>query len=111
MLGRTKAKCSSDYAQLLGWGGGVARQGAFSNSFCALRCNASFLVMLPFDFWRNSDLFEKKNIFLAQKLTKLEQFQPNGAPAHSLNACKAPRPVKSQTVKVDPPPSVIFDMF
>ena len=45
---------------------------------------------------------KKKNIFLAQKLTKLEQFQPNGAPAHSLNACKAPRPEKSQTVKVDP---------
>ena len=51
-------------------------------------------------------------IFLAQKLTKLEQFQPNGAPAHSLNACKAPRPVKSQRVKVDPPsPPVIFYMF
>ena len=74
MLGRTKAKRSFDYAQLLGWGGGVARQCAFSNSFCALRCNASFLVMLPFDFWRNSDLFEKKNTFLAQKLSDFEHF-------------------------------------
>ena len=71
MLGRTKAKRSSDYAQLLGWGGGVARQGAFSNSFCALRCNASFLVMLPFDFWRNSDLFEKKEHFSSSKTDKV----------------------------------------
>ena len=80
MLGSTKAKRSFNYAHLLGWGGGVARQGAFSNSFCALRCNASFLVMLPIDFWRNSDLFEKKNIFLAQRLTKLEQLEKIGNP-------------------------------
>ena len=53
------------------WGGGVARQGAFSNSFCALRCNASFLVMLPFDFWRNSDLFEKKEHFSSSKTDKV----------------------------------------
>ena len=73
MLGRTKAKRSFYYAQLLGWGGGggVARQGAFSNSFCALRCNASFLVMLPFDFWRNSDLFEKKEHFFSSKTDKV----------------------------------------
>ena len=72
MLGRTKAKRSSDYAQVWGWGGGgVAGQGAFSNSFCALRCNASFLVMLPFDFWRNSDLFEKKEHFSSSKTDKV----------------------------------------
>ena len=28
--------------------------------------------MVPIEFWRNSDLFKKKNIFLAQKLAKLE---------------------------------------
>ena len=49
----------------------MARQGAFSNSFCALRCNASFLVMLPFDFWRNSDLFEKKEHFSSSKTDKV----------------------------------------
>ena len=71
MLGSTKAKRSFNYAHLLGWGGGVARQGAFSNSFCALRCNASFLVMLPMDFWRNSDLFEKKEHFSSSKTDKV----------------------------------------
>ena len=71
MLRRTKAKRSFYYAQLLGWGGGEAGQGAFSNSFCALRCNASFLVMLPFDFWRNSDLFEKKEHFSSSKTDKV----------------------------------------
>ena len=44
-------------------GGGVARQDAFFNSFCALRCNGSLLVMLPIDFWRNFDLFEEKKTF------------------------------------------------
>ena len=72
MLGRTKAKRSSNYAHSLGLGGGgVARQGAFSNSFRAFRCNASFLVMLPIDFWRNSDLFEKKEHFSSSKTDKV----------------------------------------
>ena len=33
--------------------------------------------MVPINFWRNSDLFKKKNIFLAQKLTILELFKEN----------------------------------
>ena len=38
------------------------------------RCRTSPLIMVPINFWRNSDPFKKKNIFLAQKLTKLEHF-------------------------------------
>ena len=34
-------------------------------------CPISTLMMVPINFWHNSDLL-KKNIFLAQKLTKLE---------------------------------------
>ena len=37
-------------------------------------CRTSTLIMVPINFWRNSDLFKKKNIFLAQKLTELEHF-------------------------------------
>ena len=41
------------------------------------RCRISTLIMVPINFWRNSDLFKKKNIFLAQKLIKLEHFKEN----------------------------------
>ena len=35
-------------------------------------CRISTLIMIPISFWPNSDLFKtKKNIFLAQKLTKV----------------------------------------
>ena len=40
-------------------------------------CRISTLIMVPINFWRNSDLFKKKNIFLAQKLTILELFKEN----------------------------------
>ena len=39
------------------------------------RCRISTLIMVPISFWRNSDLFKKKIVFLAQKLTKLEHFK------------------------------------
>ena len=35
------------------------------------------LITYPINFWQNSDLF-KKNIFLAPKLTELEQFKDKG---------------------------------
>ena len=41
---------------------------------CARGFRTSTLRMVQMDFWRNSDLFKKKNIFLAQKLTKSEHF-------------------------------------
>ena len=40
-------------------------------------CRISTLIMKPINFWRNSDLLKKKNIFLAQKLTKLEHCKEN----------------------------------
>ena len=40
----------------------------------AHRYRTSTLIMVPINFWRNSDQFKKKNIFLAQKLTVLEHF-------------------------------------
>ena len=40
-------------------------------------CRISTLIMVPINFWRNSDLFKKKNIFQAQKLAKLEHFKGN----------------------------------
>ena len=43
----------------------------------AIGCRISTLIMVPINFWRNSDLFKKKNVFLAQKLTKLEHFKEN----------------------------------
>ena len=36
-------------------------------------CGISTLIMVPINFWRNTDLF-KKSVFLAQKLIKLEHF-------------------------------------
>ena len=39
----------------------------------AWRCRTSTLIMVPINFWRNSDTFKKKH-FLAQKLNKLEHF-------------------------------------
>ena len=39
----------------------------------AHRCRTSTLIMIPINFWRNSDHLKKKNIFLAQKLTVLLQ--------------------------------------
>ena len=40
-------------------------------------CRISTLIMVPINFWRNSDLFKKKIVFLAQKLTKLDHFKEN----------------------------------
>ena len=44
---------------------------------CGCVCSNSTLIMVPINFWRNSDLFKKKNIFQAQKLAKLEHFKGN----------------------------------
>ena len=41
---------------------------------CAWRCRTSTLIMVPINFWRNSDPFKKKSILITQKLTKLEHF-------------------------------------
>ena len=38
-------------------------------------CHISTIIMVPINFWQNSDLFEKKNVFLAQKLPKLDHFK------------------------------------
>ena len=38
-------------------------------------CRRSSLISLPMNFWRNSDPFKRKNIFLAQKSSEVELFQ------------------------------------
>ena len=40
----------------------------------ARRCRTSTLITIPINFWRNSDPFTEKKIFLAQKFTELEHF-------------------------------------
>ena len=35
-------------------------------------CHISTLIMEPINFWKNADLFRKKNIFLANKIDNLE---------------------------------------
>ena len=40
----------------------------------AQRCRTSTLMMVPINFWRNSDPFEKEEVFLAQRLKELEHF-------------------------------------
>ena len=35
----------------------------------------STLIIVSINFWRNSDLFKKKKIFLAQIMTELERFE------------------------------------
>ena len=39
----------------------------------AHKCRTSTLIMVPINYWQNSDPFKKKH-FLAQKFTKLEHF-------------------------------------
>ena len=53
--------------------------------------------MLPISFWRNFDLFRKKNIFLAQKLTKLEHV------CVPTPVCFSVSPLRSS---VSPPPEI-----
>ena len=43
----------------------------------AIGCRISSLIMVPINFWRNSDLFKKKKVFLAQILTEIEHFKEN----------------------------------
>ena len=48
----------------------------FSNFYLICQVKAHFvgktvLIMVPINFWRNSDPYKKKNMFLAQKLTEL----------------------------------------
>ena len=40
----------------------------------ACRCRSCILIMVPINFWRNSNPFRKENIFLPQKLTELDHF-------------------------------------
>ena len=40
----------------------------------ARRCRTSTLIMVPINFWRNSDPFKKKKIFLTQQLTMIRHF-------------------------------------
>ena len=54
------------------------RRSLKGNKNCRHLCqNAAIRVVMtaPIFFWRNSDLFKKKNIFLAQILSELEQFE------------------------------------
>ena len=68
----------------------------FPISDCALRFWTCTLMMVPFKFWQNSDLFKKKNIFLAQKLTKFRAFVDKSLKCSIEYLCKAKN--KSLTV-------------
>ena len=40
-------------------------------------CRISTLIMVPINFWQNSDLFKKKEHFFSSKIDKVRAFQRN----------------------------------
>ena len=42
---------------------------------CGCVCSNSTLIMVPINFWRNSDLFKKKEHFSSSKIDKVRAFQ------------------------------------